>query len=223
MHGTSRLPAEQRTGTRAVQEIRILKRKWLLSISAAIAAALFSLNAGAQATPESGSVPANPPTYNWKAFVGGAYTSLNQVNQSRYGLIGVDMSITRDWGRFFGLTADGAFYQHALNSGNPGKPNVEMVLFGPEVHGHIFEKWSVFGRALLGGIHTGGESMSPKVSFAGGGGGGMEYQVNARWAIRAYGDDIASAFTVRNNSPQLGYSPHTRRNSRAGIGIVYSF
>lgn len=201
-----------------------MKRKWLLSIPALVAAVLFTGNAGAQATPDSGSTtPANPPTYNWKAFAGGAYTSLNQVNQSRYGLIGVDMSITRDWGRFFGLTADGAFYPHSLNTGNPGKPNVEMVLFGPEVHGPLFERWNIFARALIGGIHTGGESMEPKVSFAGGGGAGLEYQVNSRWALRAYGDDIASAFSVRNNSPALGYSPHTRRNSRAGIGIVYSF
>jgi len=97
------------------------------------------------------------------------------------------------------------------------------VLFGPEVHGPLFERWNIFARALIGGIHTGGENMSPKVSFAGGGGAGLEYQVNSRWALRAYGDDIASAFSVRNNSPALGYSPHTRRNSRAGIGIVYSF
>lgn len=200
-----------------------MKRKWLLSIPAAAAAIVLSLNAGAQATPDSGSTPANPPTYNWKAFAGGAYTSLNQVNQSRYGLAGVDLSITRDWGRFFGLTADGAYYPHSVSSGNPGSPNVEMVLFGPEIHGHIFEQWNVFARGLLGGEHTGGEDMTPKISFAGGAGGGVDYEVNPRWAIRAYGDDIASAFSVRNNSAALGYSPHTRRNSRAGIGVVYHF
>jgi hypothetical protein len=201
-----------------------LKRKWLFSILAVVAATLFSLNAAAQATPESGTAgtPATPQ-YKWKAFVGFGYTSLNQVNQSRYGLVGVDAAVTRNWGRYFGLTANGSAYPGALQSGNPGNPSVQMVLFGPEVHGHIFDKLSVFGHALIGGAHTGGEQMTPKVSFAGGGGGGMEYELSPRWGIRAYGDSIASAFSVTNNSPALGNSPHTRRNARASIGVTYSF
>lgn len=204
-----------------------MKRKWLFSILAVVAAALLSLNAAAQATPDSGTAgtPA-APQYKWKAYIGGGYTSLNQVNQSRYGLIGVDVAITRNWGRFFGLTANGATYPGSLRSGNPGNPgdpSVQMVLFGPEVHGHVFDRVSVFAHALLGGEHTGGENMTPKVSFAGGAGVGMEYELNPRWAIRAYGDSIASSFSVTNNSSALGYSPHGRRNARAGVGVAFSF
>lgn len=201
-----------------------MKRKLLFSGLAAVAAALFSLNAAAQATPDSGSAAAPASSQaRWTAFVGGGYTSLNQVNQSRYGLVGVDVSITRNWGRFFGLTADGAVYPHSLSTGNPGNPSVDMVLFGPEVHGHIFDRVGIFAHALLGGEHTGGEHMTPKVSFAGGAGMGLDYEVTSRWSIRAYGDDIASSFSVTNNSPALGYSPHMRRNARAGIGVAFHF
>lgn len=201
-------------------------RKRLVSFLAVVPAVLISLSAAAQVSDSgSSSAPAAPaaPAYNWKAYAGFSYTSLNQVNQSRYGLLGADVAITRDWGRFFGVTADGAFYPHSLGSGNPGNPTVQAVFFGPEVHGHIYDRWSLFAHALLGGEHTGGESMTPKVSFAGGAGGGVDYEVNTRWSIRAYGDDIASSFSVTNNSAELGNSPHMRRNSRAGIGVAYSF
>lgn len=201
-----------------------MTRKLLFSTLAVVAAAMLSLNGAAQATPDSGSAGTPvAPQYKWKAFVGGGYTSLNQVNQSRYGLIGVDGSITRNWGRFFGLTADGAMYPHSLSTGNPGNPSVDMLLFGPEVHGHIFDKVGIFAHALLGVEHTGGEHMIPNVSFAGGAGMGMEYELNPRWSIRAYGDDIASSFSLINNSSALGNSPHVRRNSRAGIGVAFNF
>lgn len=202
-----------------------MKSKWLLSILAALPVALIPFTAVAQATPDSSSTPTSASDHpsKYSLFVGGSYTSLNQVNQSRYGLVGPEISITRNWGRYFGLTADGGWYPHSVASGNPGKPNVEMVFFGPEIHGHILDNWSIFARALLGGEHTGGENMTPKVSFAGGGGFGVDWDLSPRISIRAYGDDIASSFSLRNNTPQLGYSPHMRRNSRAGIGVVYHF
>jgi hypothetical protein len=78
-------------------------------------------------------------------------------------------------------------------------------------------------RALLGGEHTGGEGMTPRVSFAGGAGGGLDYQLSPHMVIRAGGDDIESSFSVTGNSPQLGYSPHKRGNARATIGVAYRF
>lgn len=161
--------------------------------------------------------------YRNMVFAGFGYTSLNQVNQSRHGLVGANFEVTRDWGRFFALTADGAFYNWSAGSQNPGKPSVDLVLFGPELHGKLFEGWSVFARALIGGAHTGGESMTPNISFAGGGGVGVEHNLKQRIVIRAFGDSIASSFSVTGNSTQLGYSPHVRRNARAAVGIGYRF
>jgi hypothetical protein len=217
-------PGEQPASSDGFEETRTLKRKWLVSILAVVPAALMPLAATGQIASDRGTRAERPePTYKYEVYAGGGYTSLNQVNQSRYGLIGVNLAVSRNWGRFFALTADGAFYQHPVSTGNPGTPTVDMVLFGPELHAPLSDHFSIFLRALLGGEHTGGEGETPKVSFAGGAGGGVEYSMSKRFALRASGDDIASSFSVTNNTPQLGNSPHLRRNSRAGIGVVYRF
>jgi hypothetical protein len=196
-------------------------RKWLLSILA-VPAALLPLAAAAQVAPEK---PARPvldePKY--QVYAGFSYTSLNQVNQSRYGLIGANVELSRNFGRWFAVVGDGAYFPSSYASGNPGTPKVSMFLGGVELHAPVFENWNIFGRVLIGGEHTGGENMTPDVSFAGGPGFGVEHTMGRRWAIRASGDDIASAFSLTNNSPQLGNSPHRRWNARAGLGLVYRF
>ena len=182
------------------------------------------LAAFAQIAPDKPAPAENPDAgLKWKAYAGASYTSINQVNQSRYGLIGADFGVNRSFGRFFGVTADGSYYPGSYASGNPGSPKVSMVLAGPEVHGAIFEKWSIFGRALIGGAHTGGTGQTPDISFAGGVGGGVEYQWRPRISFQAYGDNIASSFSLINNTPELGNSPHKRWNPRAGINVAYRF
>lgn len=198
-------------------------RKWLISISA-VPAALIGLTAAAQVAPDRPPQAVNPDTtFKYQAYIGFSYTSLNQVNQSRYGLVGGNAEVSRNFGRFFAVVADGAYYPASLGSGNPGDPSVYMFLFGPELHAQVFENWNVFARGLLGGEHTGGEDMTPDISFAGGAGMGVEHTFGRRWGIRASGDYIGSSFSVRNNSPELGYSPHRRFNARAGVGVVYRF
>jgi len=195
----------------------------LVSVFALVAAAMMPLAAVSQVAPDRAPRPAADRTYKYMVYAGPAYTSLNQVNQSRYGLIGADLEVSREFGRFFAITADGAFYSTSAGSGNPGKPTVDQVLFGPEVHGNIFEHWTIFARALLGGEHTGGENQTPNISFAGGAGAGVEYAFGPRWVIRASGDDIAASFSVNNNTSAHSYSPHTTRSARASIGVGYRF
>src|SRR6266567_1827691 len=211
-------------GSHGFEEIRTLMRKCLLSILAVVPAALMPLAAAGQIAPDRGARPeATEPTYKYQVYAGVGYTSLNQVNQSRYGLIGTNVAVTRNFGRFFGVTADGAFYSTSAGSGNPGKPTVDLVLFGPELHAPLYGHVNIFVRALLGGAHTGGEGQTPDISFAGGAGMGLEYVLTKRFVLRVSGDDIASSFSPTNNSPLLGYSPHMRRNSRASIGVAYRF
>lgn len=213
-----------------------MKRKLLLSILAVVPALFMPLAATSQIAPDRPPrAPQTEPSTKYEVFAGYGYTSLNQVNGSRYGLSGVNVSVTRDWGRFFGLTGDGAYYKYALrgcNSSsagvtkdncNPGNPLVESVLFGPVVHANLSKNLSGFFRVLLGGEHTGGEYMTPKVSFAGGVGIGMDYKLTKRFALRASGDTIAASFSGRENSPALGYSPHRTRSGRAAFGLVYLF
>ena len=196
-----------------------MKRTWLLCILGLVPAALLSQVAPDRA-PRTDSGQASHP---YQIYAGFTYTSLNQVNQSRYGLIGVDIQVARNWGRYFALVAEGAYYPTSYAHGNPGKPSVEMLLGGPELRAPLYGKVNGFLHGLLGGEHTGGEAMTPRVSFAGGVGGGLEYAMSQRMLIRLQGDDILSSFSVTNNTPQLGYSPHMRANSRATIGVAYRF
>ena len=205
-----------------------MKRKLSLSILAGVAAALMPLAATSQIAPERQKhAETVEATYKWEAFAGYGYTSLNQVNQSRYGLQGVDLSVTRDWGRYFGLTADGAYYSYPISSpvvaGSTLKPTVDTVLFGPVFHAQLYGKYSGFARVLLGGEHTGGESQTPNISFAGGVGGGAEYQLTQHFSLRASGDYIAASFSVTGNSSALGYSSHKTWNPHASFGVVYKF
>ncbi len=189
-----------------------------------VPAALLPLAASSQVAPDRPSRPdRGEPTFNYQVFAGFAYTSLNQVNQSRYGLIGVDIAASRNFGRFFALTADGAYFPTSYATGNPGTPTVSSIMGGPELHAPLYGKVSGYFHGLLGGEHTGGEGMTPKVSFAGGLGGGLEYGMSPRLVLRLGGDDILSSFSLRNNSPLLGNSAHMRANSRATIGVAYRF
>jgi len=200
-----------------------LKRKFLFAILAAVSAAFMSLAATSQVALDR---PARPekttPTYKWEAFAGAGYTSLNQVNQSRNGLLGVNAAVTRNFGKYFGLTADGGYYAYTYNSSNPGNPTVDMVLLGPVFHAPLFERLDGFVHVLLGGEHTSGGSTIPKISFAGGAGVGLDYKLkNPRFAIRLSGDSIISSFV--QDPDHLGYSPHAHRNARAAFGVVYKF
>ncbi|UWZ84104.1 hypothetical protein [Occallatibacter riparius] len=197
-------------------------RKWLFSILA-VPAVLMPLAVAAQVAPDR---PARPTSDEPKnvVYAGMSYTSINQVNQSRYGLVGANIEYTRNFGRWFGAVADGAYYFGSFQSGNPGDPTVYHIMGGAELHAPIFENWNLFARALLGVAHTGGENMSPDLSFAGGPGVGLEHIFkNKHWGVRASGDYIGASFSLRNNTPQQSNSPHRTFNGRGGIGVEYRF
>jgi hypothetical protein len=202
---------------------------FLFSFLALVPAALLPLAATSQVSSTSGSKSGDEPekTFKYEVYAGYAYTSLNQVNQSRYGLQGVNLSVTRDWGKYFGLTAEGDYYRFPFGSpevvGSTAKPDVESVLLGPVLHANIYGRYSGFVHGLLGGEHTGGENQTPNISFAGGIGGGAEYSLNPRFSIRASGDIIGASFSFSGNSTQLANSPHRTWDSRASIGAVYHF
>jgi hypothetical protein len=211
------------------EESFLLKRMFLRTILAAFAAVLIPLTATSQAAPAEGSASAQAqPSYKYEAYAGFGYTSLNQVNESRYGLMGVDLSLTRDFGKYFGLSVMGNYYKPPLGggngpNGNPGDPSIYEALVGPEVHAVIYNNVSGFFHGGLGVEHTGGEDQTPNLSFAGGFGGGLIYNLSSRLAVRVSGDRIGAAFSVRNNSTELSNSPHRTWNSSASIGVIYRF
>lgn len=198
-----------------------MKSTLLISIVAVASAIAVPMAARGQIAPERPPKDVSGPTYKYQAFVGWGYTSLNQVNQSRSGLQGVSASVTRDFGDHFGLKVDGGHYAWPVNAQNTGHPSVDLFLAGPVIRGNIFEKWSAFAEALIGGAHTGNVSIKPDVSFAGGVGVGLDYNFTPRMALRMYGDDIGSSFTLVPYQP--GFSPHRRFNARGSIGLAYRF
>ena len=198
-----------------------MKSKLLFSILAVASAIVAPVSAISQVAPERPPKDLTGPDYKYEVYVGYGYTSLNQVNQSRSGLQGVSGSVTRRFGDHFGLKVDGGHYAWSVTATNASNPTVDLFLAGPVIRGNLFEKWSAYAEGLLGGAHTGNVTIQPNVSFAGGIGMGVDYNKNARWSIRAFGDDIGSSFTLVPYQP--GYSPHTRWNARAGIGLAYHF
>jgi hypothetical protein len=198
-----------------------LKRKLFFFVLAAAAAVLTARQAECQIAPEK--TPGQNPEseYKYSAFVGLGYTSLNQVSQSNSGLVGVTFSVSRDLSKYFGFTLDAGHYQWVVTRANPEAASVNLYLAGPEFHAPLYEKVSLFAHGLIGAAHTGGVSIYPNYSFAGGVGLGLDYKLNPRFAVRAYGDDIGSSFSITPFEP--GDSPHRRFNARASIGVTYRF
>ena len=200
-----------------------MKSKTLLSILAAVSVVVLPMAAIGQLAPERPKNQPGTPNYKYQVFALPGYTSLNQVNQSRYGLIGGVVGVTRDFGRHFGITAQGDYYKVPTGTGNPGNPSVYDGLIGPEIHAQLYGKFDGFIHGLFGVEHTGGEGKTPDLSFAGGFGGGIHYNLSDRWAIRLSGDRIAASFSLNNNTPQLNYSSHRYWNPRGEVGIVFRF
>jgi opacity protein-like surface antigen len=196
-------------------------------LMAVTGAGLISIPAAGQVNPEAApSSDQGSPSFKYTGYAGFAYTSLNQVNQSRYGLIGAKFSLTRNWGRYFGLSGIIDYYKPPLSNaspGNPGDPSVYTFMLAPEVHANLYEKLSGLFFGEVGGEHTGGEEIQPGISFAGGFGGGLEYAVTSRFSVRVEGDKVAASFTLRNDLPGYGYSTHRTWNPRGSIGVVYHF
>ncbi|HEX4285807.1 MAG TPA: hypothetical protein VHZ28_12000 [Terracidiphilus sp.] len=198
-----------------------MKRKQSFWVVAAVAAALTPVAANCQIAPEKTPSRTTNQDLKYKAFVGVGYTSLNQVNQSNSGLVGVTGSVTRDFGKYFGVTVQGGHYQWTVTSSNPFDASVNMYLAGPELHADLYDRVSIFVHGLLGAVHTGGVAIRPGESFAGGIGMGLDYKLGPRFGLRAYGDDIGSSFTLVPFQP--GFSPHRRFNAHAAIGVTYKF
>jgi len=204
-----------------------LKRNVLLLILAAASIALPTLNSAAQTRAAAQNTDQD---YKNEVSIGYGYTALNQVNNSRYGLQGVDASYARGFGKYFNLRAEGDYYGMSFKTGlsststsNPGDPSVVDVLAGPEFHSNLYGRFGGSVRFLIGGEHTGGESMTPDVSFSTSYGVALDYKLNKRFALRGSGEKNSASFSMRNNSTNLGYSSHRSSNVHAAFSLVYHF
>ena len=80
-----------RRSQRNFEECYPLKRTLLLTMLAVISALVLTVSASGQVEPErkKPAADAADADYKWEVFGGFAYTSLNNVTRSRYGLVGV--------------------------------------------------------------------------------------------------------------------------------------
>jgi hypothetical protein len=185
---------------------------------------LMPLAAAAQVAPEPEQAPApTAPAPKYSVYVGYAYSTINQVNLSRYGLQGVQVEGARNFGRYFSMVGIADYYRWATAKGNPGNPSMTSFLVGPQFRVNLAGPVDGFFRGTMGAEHSGGESQTPDYSFAGGIGGGLDYNLSHHLAVRLSGDRIGASFSLINNSPTLNYSPHLTWNTRASFGVVYKF
>ncbi len=204
-----------------------MKRTFLFSMLAVLLAALMPLTASAQVNPEAAPGPEQGRAgYKYEVYAGAAYTRIRQVPVTYSGLLGGKVSVGRDWGKYFQLMGSVDYYTKGVgHSGltNPGHPTVYTFMVGPALHADIYGKFSGMVFAEVGGEHTGGENMSPDISFAGGFGGGLTYNLIRKFAVQLTGDRVGASFSLPNNTPQLAYSTHRTWNVRGTLGVVYRF
>ena len=189
--------------------------------------ALMSLPAAGQVNPEAAPAPDQAARFKYEAYAGFAYTRLRQVPVSFSGLLGGKGYLARNWGKYFQIIGSVDYYK--IGTGhrglpNPGDPSIYSVLVGPGLHAPIYGNVSGLFFTQIGVEHTGGEQMSPSLSFAGGFGGGLAYSLGHNFGIQLTGDRVGASFPLpdNNTSGQAG-STHRTWNARGTIGVVYHF
>jgi hypothetical protein len=210
------------------EEIYKLNRTILLRISVMVAAALAPLAAAGQVNPDEGkSSGQGEATYKYEAYAGFAYSRLRQVPVSFSGLLGGKVSLARNWGKYFQLTGSVDYYHKGIGHGglpNPGNPSMYTFMVAPGVHANLYGNLGGLVFAEVGAEHTGGESMTPNISFAGGFGGGVTYSLFPNLALQLTGDRVGASFPLPNNNTLgQGGSTHRTWNVRGTIGVVYRF
>ena len=191
-----------------------MKGKFLLSAFAL----LMPMSLAAQVAKPT-ATDAAAPFYRYEAFAGVDYMGANQVKSSS-ALIGGNGGVSAKLKNWFGATVDFGDYPTSATSHGLVKPTVTTFMAGPEFYIPA-DNLTGFFHVLFGGEHTGNASVKPDISFAYAVGGGFEYTVKKRWAVRVSGDAVLSS-SVQDPDNQ-GFSPHTKSDARASAGVAYHF
>jgi len=200
-------------------------RKFTLAVLAlCLVTSMAARGQKAAAADASGDAPEQQRPYH--LYAGVAETSQNQLVHAHGFLLGYQIALTRDFGKYFAVTAEGASFMHSLSSNNFAEsgysPNVAQILAGPEIHSPLFGHLAGSLHILAGGSHTGGGGIvhgNPGVSFAYGYGAGLEYTLSPHWSIRLSGDDIHASFV--QGAPEN--TPHAYSDAQSSIGLSYRF
>jgi hypothetical protein len=189
-----------------------------------VLAALLPICAGAQTSASSTGADDNPKASRYDIFVGAGATSQNQIVHSHGWLIGVEVGVTRNWGKYFGLNVQGASFFASTSSANTVdgvSPQYSQFLAGPELHAQIYNKVSGNVHVLVGGSHTGGTGITgtPDVAFSTAVGAGLDYRLKPHFSLRLTGDRVGTSFV--QGASGSGNSPHPYANVQTALGVVY--
>lgn len=114
----------------------------------------------------------------------------------------------------FGIFGDLGFYGGSTDVlGLDFDANTQHYLFGPRLYFPLGERENVtpFGHLLLGGSHTSGSSTAIGVddsdsAFTWGLGGGVDFRLAEKWAVRGQFDWLRTDFFDNNqNDPRFGF------------------
>ena len=190
----------------------------------AILAVLLPISVAAQVSVSDSSDEGGKPS-RYDIFVGAGFTTQNQIVHSHGFLVGPSAGITRNFGKYFGLNAQGSYTPHSLPSANMSEsglaPTYVQILAGPELHAQVYDNFSGNVHILFGGSHTYGTGVtgSPSVAFSYGLGAALDYRLTPRFSLRWSTDHVRTA-NVQGNTTS-GNSLHGYSNIQTAFGVVY--
>lgn len=142
------------------------------------------------------------------AELSAGYSFLREGLQNGVNANGGSVSVAVNPNRWLGIAADvGGYHASPFNN----SLNTVTYLFGPRFSYRRSSRITPFAQVLVGGAHLSGAGNSTN-SFAVGAGGGFDFGVSQRLALRTQVDYIG----IRPND-------HVLNSVRGSFGIVYRF
>jgi hypothetical protein len=176
---------------------------------------------GAPAAAQSPKISASGPSMDFS--VGYQYFNL-ALEPQRANLNGVDTTFTVNFRPRWGFQFDAAYSRAADVNTTPYHADALTYMGGPVFYISRGPRLSTFAHVLGGGARITGVLISPKGITkgyidepAGAFGGGVEYQLSQRWAVRGTADYVRASFLT--SSTTFG----GLNNFRAVASIVYQF
>lgn len=185
--------------------------KWKLLVSLLAVVSLFRATAQAQ------------DVSKVDIFAGYSYVRENPSTSgvSSFSLNGGSASIAYNANSWLSGVADFGAYHNGNLLGTGASGTLSTYLFGPRISYHHYGRITPFGEVLFGVAHAGASIAGTSGSdnaFAMSLGGGVDYRLTDRFAIRPVKVDyLMSRFS------ETGSAGNTQNNLRVSTGIVFRF
>src|ERR1022692_165948 len=157
------------------------------------------------------------------SYINGDFAGVSNENSQLSGLNGWNASAEVKAKEWLGFVADFAGYYPSLsNSGLPSSATAHTFLFGPQVALPI-KRISPFAHFLLGDTYVVGNRTFPATSdtsFTYAVGGGVDFALTGRVALRAQFDSLHNGFITRDDQARFLIE---QRVVRISTGVVFRF